>query len=240
MNKVIKKIGIWGDSILKGVIFDEVAGKYQTTKKCAVNLFKRVFKSVDIKNNSRFGCTAPKAAENLERSLAKGFSADVVLLEFGGNDCDFNWQEVSRTPDEEHEPNTPMPQFIDSMKYMVDKLLGNGITPVLMNLPPISSERYFDWISHMPDVNGENVLRWLKEKEVIYRQQECYSHAIEKIAHEYRLNLIDVREPFLRIRDYKNYLCLDGIHLNENGQRILCDTLKKYASDYDAKFIAAV
>ncbi len=240
MNKVIGKIGIWGDSILKGVIFDEAAGKYQTTKKCAVNLFKRVFKSVDVKNNSRFGCTAPKAAENLEQSLDKGFSADVVLLEFGGNDCDFNWQEVSRTPDAEHEPNTPMPLFIVSMKHMVDKLLKSGITPILMNLPPISSERYFDWISRMPGVIGENVLRWLKEKNVIYRQQEAYSHAIEKIAYEYRLNLIDVREAFLQIHDYNNYLCLDGIHLNENGQRILCDTLKNYASNHNVKFLATV
>ena len=54
MKNVVQKIGIWGDSLLKGVIFDEVTGKYRATKKCAVNLFSRIFSTVDIKNNSRF------------------------------------------------------------------------------------------------------------------------------------------------------------------------------------------
>lgn len=73
MKNVVQKIGIWGDSLLKGVIFDEVTGKYRATKKCAVNLFSRIFSTVDIKNNSRFGCTAPKAEANLENPCKRDF-----------------------------------------------------------------------------------------------------------------------------------------------------------------------
>lgn len=229
MKKAVQKIGIWGDSLLKGVIFDEVTGKYRATKKCAVNLFSRIFKSIDIKNNSRFGCTAPKAEANLEKSLEKGFYADAVLLEFGGNDCDFNWVEVSANPEIEHQPNTPRPQFINSMKKMIDELISYNIKPILSNLPPISSDMYFDWISQMQGVNGDNVLYWLKDKTIIYRQQESYSHAIEKIANEYNLPLIDIREPFLEIKGYKSYLCIDGIHLNEKGQAIMCNTFRNFA-----------
>lgn len=232
MKKMINKVGIWGDSILKGVVFDEVANKYHTTKACAVNLFKKLFNTVDIKNNSRFGCTAPKAEENLELTLNKGYKPDAVLLEFGGNDCDFNWLEVSNAPKAEHEPNTPMPQFAASMRSMIKSLTSRGITPVLMNLPPISSEKYFDWISKMDGVNGDNVLYWLREKEVIYRQQESYSHMIEKIAYENNLALIDVRSRFLNIRDYQSYLCCDGIHLNEKGQKLLCETFTTYMAAY--------
>ena len=230
MKNVVQKIGIWGDSLLKGVIFDAVTGKYRATKKCAVNLFSRIFSTVDIKNNSRFGCTAPKAEANLEKSLQKGFSADAVLLEFGGNDCDFNWAKVSANPEIEHQPNTPLPEFVDSMKNMVDELTKHNIKPILSNLPPISSDMYFDWISHMDGVDGDKVLYWLKDKTIIYRQQESYSHAIEKLAYEYNLPLIDIREPFLKIRDYKSYLCVDGIHLNEKGQSIMCSTFKNYAA----------
>lgn len=230
MKKVVQKIGIWGDSLLKGVVFDEVTGKYRATKECAVNLFSRVFKSVDIKNNSRFGCTAPKAEANLEKSLEKGFYADAVLLEFGGNDCDFNWAEVSANPEIEHLPNTPRPQFINSMKKMVDELIKHNIKPILSNLPPINSDMYFDWICQMERVDGDNVLYWLKDKTVIYRQQESYSRAIENLATEYNLPLVDIREPFLEIRDYKSYLCVDGIHLNEKGQAIMCDTFKNFAA----------
>ena len=229
----ITNIGIWGDSILKGVILDESDGRYKQFKQSAVNLFKRIFNTtVDIKNNSRFGCTAPKAQKNLNMTLRHGYKADVVLLEFGGNDCDFNWAEVSSDPDGHHEPNTPPRQFEESMRGMVNILLKHDITPVLMNLPPIDSELYFNHISCMDGVDGENVLRWLREKNVIYRQQESYSHRIEKIAHEYNLHLIDVREPFLEIRDYKTCLCGDGIHLNKKGQKILGKTFSDYAQKY--------
>lgn len=230
--KIINKIGVWGDSILKGVIFDEKAGKYRPSDDSAVNILKRDFLAVDIKNNSRFGCTAPKAEKNLEHFLENGYHADAVLLEFGGNDCDFNWAEVSAAPHSEHEPNTPLSKFIESMHNMVNNLIKHKITPVLMNLPPISAERYFNWITIPENVNAENVLFWLKEKQVIYRQQENYSHAIDNMARQYNIPLIDVREPFLEIRDYENYLCVDGIHLNEKGQALMSKTIENFAKKH--------
>ncbi len=233
---VIKNIGIWGDSILKGVIFDEVSGKYRSLKNCAVNLIKNRFLNVNIKNNSRFGCTAPKAEKNLEQFLNNGYRADLVLLEFGGNDCDFNWAEVSVSPNEEHIPNTPFTEYIKSMTNMINNLIKHKIHPVLMNLPPISAERYFDWITTPENINGENILCWLKEKQVIYRQQENYSHAIDMIAYKYNIPLIDVRKPFLEIRDYENYLCVDGIHLNEKGQALMSHTIESYASNKNILF----
>lgn len=229
--KIISKIGIWGDSILKGVIFDEVAGKYRSIKNCAVNLIKNNFSSIDIKNNSRFGCTAPKAEKNLEQFLENGYQADVVLLEFGGNDCDFNWAEVSAAPYADHKPNTPLSEYIKSMTNMINNLVKHKITPVLMNLPPISADRYFDWITAPENVNEDNVLYWLKEKQVIYRQQENYSHAIDFMAHKYHIPLIDVREPFLEIRDYGNYLCVDGIHLNEKGHKLMSQTIENFMNN---------
>lgn len=225
---MIKNLGIWGDSLLKGVVLDEQDGKYRPLKQCSVNLFSKVF-PITIKNNSRFGCTAPKALVNLERSLEKGFRADAVLLEFGGNDCDYNWVEVSAHPEAEHQPHTPLEEFVASMNRMVAVLVAHNIKPLLMNLPPIDANRYFDWISRLPGVNGERVLQWLGQKDIIYRQQERYSRAIDQLAYSQGLPLIDVREQFLRIHRYRDYLCLDGIHLNEAGQRLLGDVFSSYA-----------
>ena len=224
----IQNLGIWGDSLLKGIILDETDGKYRPLKQCSVHLFNKVF-PLSIKNNSRFGCTAPKALDNLERSLKKGFHADAVLLEFGGNDCDYNWAEVSEHPEEEHQPHTPFEEFTATMEKMVHILLEHNIRPLLMNLPPIDATRYFDWISQLKGVNGERVLQWLKQKDIIYRQQERYSLAIDKLAYVEGLPLIDVRDRFLTLRNYRDYLCLDGIHLNEQGQKILGETFSSYA-----------
>lgn len=227
----IKNLGIWGDSLLKGIVFDEKEGKYHPSKKSSVKLFEQMF-PIQIKNNSRFGCTAPRALENLERSLDKGFSADAVLLEFGGNDCDFNWVEVSKHPDIEHQPHTPFAVFSGTMQKMVQVLKSHKIKPVLMNLPPIDSDRYFDWIASLPGVDGDRVLFWLKEKNIIYRQQELYSRAIEKLAYTEALPLIDVRSQFLELHDYRNYLCVDGIHLNELGQQRMSEVFSSFAKEY--------
>lgn len=224
----IKNLGIWGDSILKGIVLDEQKGRYKTLKEASVSIFSKFF-SINIKNNSRFGCTAPKAMANMENSLSKGYAPDAVLLEFGGNDCDFNWREISENPNVEHKPHTPIESFCKTMEEMVSILLDKSIKPILMNLPPIDSERYFNWISNMDGVDGKRVLKWLTGTSVIYRQQERYSLEIERLALKRNLPLIDVRSCFLEIRDYRNYLCMDGIHLNKKGQQIMGNIFSDFA-----------
>lgn len=225
---MVKNLAIWGDSLLKGIVLDEAEGKYRPLKTCSVNLFSKVC-PMHIKNNSRFGCTAPKALKNLEGALEKGLTADAVLLEFGGNDCDYNWQEVSAHPEREHQPHTPLDQFKETMSQMVGLLLEHGIRPLLMNLPPIDGERYYRWISGLKGVDGGVLLNWLVTTDTIYRQQERYSNAIERLSYEKGLPLIDVRDRFLGMRDYSTYLCRDGIHPNEKGQAVLGEIFSSYA-----------
>lgn len=232
-TNMIKNLAIWGDSLLKGIVFDETDGKYRPLKNASVSLFEHAF-PIRVKNNSHFGCTAPKALANMERSLSKGFTADAVLLEFGGNDCDYNWAEVSKEPDKHHEPHTPYAQFVETMKRMAELLKQHGIRPIFMNLPPIDAERYFDWISRLPGVCAENVMRWLGQKDAIYRQQERYSLSIEKLAYTLGEPLIDVRDPFLAEHNYREFLCVDGIHLNQKGHEVMGSVFQSYAQSHAA------
>lgn len=224
----IKNLGIWGDSILKGIILDEEKGKYKTLKDASVSLFSKFF-PINVKNNSRFGCTAPKAMANMENSLEKGYTPDAVLLEFGGNDCDFDWRKVSENPEADHKPHTPIETFCATMENMINILMDKSIRPILMNLPPIDGDRYFNWISKMDGVDGKKILKWLSSPNTMYRQQERYSLAIERLALKRGLTLIDVRSCFLEIRDYGSCLCLDGIHLNSKGQEIMGNIFYNFA-----------
>ena len=64
----IRKIDIWGDSVLKGIIYDR--GRYTRLREDnAVNGLKSM--GVDIRNNSHFGLTAPKARDLMARELEK-------------------------------------------------------------------------------------------------------------------------------------------------------------------------
>lgn len=44
------------------------------------------------------GRTITKGHEILTKDLAKDATNDIAIIEFGGNDCDFNWAEVAENP----------------------------------------------------------------------------------------------------------------------------------------------
>ena len=233
--KKIGSINIWGDSILKGIVYSEADGKYRPYKNCAVHNVAESFPEIVIKNFSRFGNTIRRGEEQLVKSVASGKTADMTIIEFGGNDCDFNWEEVSAAYKSEHIPNTPIEIYRESLKNIVGIIKGSGSIPVIMNLPPINAEMYFDWFCRSDLADPEHILSWLCEKQIIYRTQECYSHVADMTAKELDVPIIDVRTKFLEIRNYSDYLCIDGIHLTEKGQallgEIMTDSLRKIISE---------
>ncbi|NLL67463.1 MAG: SGNH/GDSL hydrolase family protein [Clostridiaceae bacterium] len=226
MINMIKRVEIWGDSVLKGVIYDTNRKKYRRLENShAMEKITRL--GLDIRNNSKFGMTAPKAKNLMLNALEKGIDAEAAIIEFGGNDCDFKWAEVAEQPDKEHTPNTPLSVFKECITEMVNALRRKGIKPILVNLPPIHSGKYFKWISRGLDAGA--ILRWLGDKELIYRHHESYSLAVVSLAQSLSCNFIDVRLPFLLKRDYCDYLCEDGIHPNERGHELINQTFEDYA-----------
>ena len=222
----IRDVFVWGDSLLKGITFSAAENKYSIYERNSARYISEKF-HWNIINKSRFGCTAPKGKKLLDSQLQKGVRSDVALIEYGGNDCDFNWAEVSKRPEEKHIPKTPLDDFIRTVKAMIAKLKEKSILPVLMSIPPIDSNRYLDFISR-EGLSKQNILKWLGDVEHIYRWQEMYSHAISNIALEEGCFLIDVRSAFLREWSYKKYICDDGIHLNQQGHELMSKTFENF------------
>ena len=146
-----------------------------------------------------------------------------TALEFGGNDCDFDWKSVSECPDGIHLPKTPLDEFESLYSKIIDDVSNSGSKPVLFSLPPLSAERYFAWISK--GLNAVNILRWLGDVGHIYRWHEMYNNTVVKIAEAKNVLLIDIREAFLKARDYLSLLCEDGIHPNEAGHALISDVV---------------
>jgi len=221
-------ISVFGDSILKGVRLLSGTTRYGTTDEIGL---ESIAKQHDwtILNRSRFGCTVQKGEQLLNRQLEKGDVPDAVLLEYGGNDADFRWAEIAERPFDEHQPNTPLPCFIETLRRMVGTLRAHHVTPILSTLPPILSERYLDWITRS-GLSKENILAWLGDANAIYRYQEKYSLAIERLARELDCRLIDLRSAFLEKRSLLPYLCDDGIHPNDAGQKLIHETLSAAAN----------
>lgn len=227
INSKNKNITVWGDSILKGVILDENAGKYKVMKDNSISTFAQIT-GFNVKNNAFFGMTSTRALNKISTFIDKQITGkgNIVIIEFGGNDCDFNWSEVANSPDSSHQPKTTIDSFKKTLQNMIDMFRGKGITPVLMNLPPLEPERYFNWISK--GLSRENILHWLGDVARIYRWQEAYNNAVEWVSRQKNCRMIDVRESFLIDPDYSSQFCTDGIHPNEKGHKKILESLLQF------------
>lgn len=209
---------VFGDSVSKGVIFDNVKEKYTLLRDCFANLIMSSF-PVIIQNYSKFGCTVTKGMELLRRHKSELPNYDYTVLEFGGNDCDYDWAEISENPQEEHQPKTPVGVFKQKYEELIEQVKKCGSCPVLLTLPPIDAKRYFAWISK--GLNSRALLSWLGDIEHIYRWHERYNLAVCQVAKDCAVPLIDISSAFLETHNYQNLLCADGIHPNEKGHRLI-------------------
>jgi len=215
-----RNVDVFGDSILKGVQIDDDNKRYHVDNHIDVDMLEKKF-LLNISNFSKFGCTISKAFALIEKRFKSGeLTCDALVLNLGGNDCDFDWKAVSERPDEDHQPNTPLDAFADTYKKIIEYLKEKGIRPILTTLPPLDAQRFFNWFCGGLEKKA-NVLEWLGGVEAIYRWHENYSRTIEKIAEETGTLLVDLRGAFLKHRKLEHLLCADGTHPNTEGQRVI-------------------
>ncbi|MEE0439602.1 MAG: SGNH/GDSL hydrolase family protein [Ruminococcus sp.] len=219
------QIGVFGDSISKGVVFQEEANRYGTVKKELQAELHQWTDDLQVDNFSIMGCTIRKGLSVLQRHLPKIKKYQNVLLEFGGNDCDFDWKDVSEHPNISHQPNTPPEEFEALYTEMIGEIRKQGGSPILLSLPPLDPQRYFNWISR--NLNAANILHWLGGVDTIYRWQEMYSMKVALLASKLSVPFIDFRSAFLERHHYGNLLCADGIHPNLEGHKLIYRTIRR-------------
>ena len=209
----------FGDSIMKGVVLRsskvEANPHYELS---SLSLIERCGKLLGLQTNnySRFGCTASVGEKLLTRYENNLDSNHLVLLEYGGNDSDYNWKEIADDPLTEHKPNTVLDDFISAYRRMIDKVKAIGATPVMLSLPPMDADRYFHFFTrNWTEQQKQNVLTWLGGSTThITTGHELYNMTITNIARQAGVSLIDLTTDLLLTRDYEKYLCEDGIHPN--------------------------
>lgn len=222
-----RQVSIWGDSILKGVVLDETDGRYHVLRNSCVDQFAELT-GTEISNHASFGMTTGKALERIKRAFTKAIpdKNDIVVLEYGGNDCDFHWAEVAADPERKHSPKTPIDQFGTLFQSIIDLCKSAQVMPVLMTLPPLDPGKYFAWLSR--GLNAENLRAWLGDINRIYRWQEAYNDIVAQVANVNGLPLINIRKDFLVSEKYTSLICADGIHPNESGHASILRSVLTY------------
>jgi len=209
---------IFGDSIGKGIVYDDVTGKY---------IVHKAGFPESIRNFSSFGCTSERGIKIMQRHDSALSSFERVFIEYGGNDSDFDWKSISQNPEISHDPKVSVETFKNNLIRLVERVKLAGSEPVLMNLPPIDPERYFSWISR--GLSAENILRWLGNKKRIFDFHEMYSAAVAEAAASSGCLMADIRSAFMGVSDYRSLLCTDGIHPNACGYALCSGMISSMA-----------
>ena len=210
-------LSIFGDSIMAGVVQEN--GRYSRCKEQFVRLEEET--GVKLDNHSSFGSTVVKGFGRLEKFLEQGRLGDFTLIEFGGNDCAYDWAEVAAEPEQEHLCVVPPEEFEKEYARMIHAVEEAGSVPVAATLPPISSRRYLAHVCR-DGLDSKAILHWLGDLEAIHRWQAGYSAMVRRVAQSLGCRILDLRSVFpASISEQEKYLCQDGIHPNRLGQQLM-------------------
>ena len=221
----MKRLIIYGDSILRGITYVTELGRHKLCR--GYKLPTITDAGFEVINHSRMGATITRGEDLLDATLSEDIAKDsIVLLEFGGNDCDFNWNDISTAPTDTHLPHTPEPEFCTLYGKAIETARERGAQVLLSSLIPIDAERYMSFISK--DRSRENILTWLGDTSMLYRYHEHYNAVVRSLARKYGCPLLDVREEFLLSHRYSHLISEDGIHPTEEGHDLIEEQLLSY------------
>ena len=226
------KVSIFGDSILKGILLDDNTGRYIVKDELGFDTIANSA-GLTMENFSKFGCTITKAWSYVQKMFAR-LNADIVFMDFGGNDCDFNWRAISESPLDVHRPNTDLHDFTRTYNTIVDFIKARRSLPVLSTLVPVQGQMYLDHLCKTQNLDKKLIMKWLGDEKRIENYQQVYSDAIKGVCAGREIPMIDVRNAFNAHGNVKSLMCSDGIHPNEKGQRVIHDCFKSFINDYIA------
>ena len=209
-------ICVWGDSLAKGIVYDETRKRYIILRENCLRMLEREAQ-VPIHNYSVMGRTASDCLREIsEEELVP---SGVAVIEFGGNDSDVCWADVAKDPDHDHPARCSIPQFAESLRGLIRFVRRGGMKPVLVATLPIDGEKYFRWVSRGLDAKA--ILSYLGDAQMMYRWQERYAYAVRDVACQEEVRLLDFRTDFLADRQFFRLFCDDGIHPNALGHQKL-------------------
>jgi lysophospholipase L1-like esterase len=222
----MKVIG-FGDSILKGVVLtDGPSMKYSLLQ---AGFLEQVCaaKGLELANHARFGSTISAGRSIFDRFVRTIGKGDIVLFEFGGNDCDFPWAEIGKDAAYPWEPLTPIKRFQSEYADMILRCWEKGARPLMLSLPPLVPSRFYHHVTRGLDPTGkENVLKWMAQStDCVGNWHEQYNLAVFSLGQVLGVPVVDITTPFLLRPDYFNFICRDGIHPNERGHAIMAEWL---------------
>ena len=218
------KLVVFGDSILKGVVtIPESKNLFDVTPNDSLTLAQKKL-GFELDNRSIYGNITSKGLIKLQKFFEKGGEADFCIIEFGSNDCDYDWGTLVQ--------KVPLADYLENLSQMVSLCRANKVTPLMMGLIPYVCD---DWYKTI--IKGQNeaaILDFLGgTSETLGKNQLEYKNAQADFVQKNNVQFLDPWEIFA---GHKELMCYDGIHPNEKGYELLADAWINFLSEVKKEF----
>ncbi|WP_022933377.1 SGNH/GDSL hydrolase family protein [Treponema bryantii] len=218
------KLVVFGDSILKGVITIPNSDKlFDVTENDSLSLAQKEL-GFELDNRSIYGNITSKGLVKLQKFFEKGGEADFCIIEFGSNDCDYDWGTLVQ--------KVPLAEYLENLSAMVKLCRDNKVTPLMMGLIPYVCDDWFKTI-----IKGQDqvaILNFLGgTAETLGKNQLIYKNAQADFVQKNKVQFLD---PWTIFEGHKEFMCYDGIHPNEEGYKLLSQAWIKFLSEVKKEF----
>ncbi|WP_449537511.1 SGNH/GDSL hydrolase family protein [Ferdinandcohnia sp. Marseille-Q9671] len=211
------KIVCFGDSLTRGVSF--VKGRMRILKE-NYPAFLQQFASdsnLTVINKGVFNDNSDLLLSRVEKDVIAE-QPDYVIINIGGNDCNFKWDEVAVNPEEEHQPIVPLERYVENLKQLVGKIRESNSTPILMTLPPLDPVRYYRLLSQK---YGSSISHLIGLQGGIEHWHGLYNRSLTMLAEQLDVVKIDIRSAMNQSGDLLHFISDDGIHLTGEGYKTI-------------------
>jgi len=223
------KIVCFGDSLTRGVSY--LKGRARIIKDNYPTFLQRFFaldqEEMIVVNKGVFNDNSSLLINRLEKDVLLE-NPNYVLINIGGNDCNFKWDEVAEFPESVHEPIVPVAEYINNIKNIIQKVKEYNITPIILTLPPLDPVRYYEFIASK---YGHAVSHWISRCGGIEHWHGIYNRQLTKLIEQLHVPFIDVRTNLKKSGDLSEFISDDGIHLNAAGYREMSKIIYQHLSN---------
>ena len=230
------KLVVFGDSILKGVITIPGSNKlFDVTENDSLTLAQKKL-GFELDNRAIYGNITSKGLLKLQKFFEKDGAADFCVIEFGSNDCDYDWNifkpDAQLPPAAEIQPKVPLEQYLANLTQMVDLCRANKTTPLMMGLIPyVCDDWYKTIIKGQDEAAISNFLGGTSE--TLSKNQLVYKNAQADFVKKNNVQFLD---PWTIFEGHKELMCYDGIHPNEKGYEQLSNAWVEFLSNIKREF----
>ncbi|RYL94981.1 SGNH/GDSL hydrolase family protein [Sporolactobacillus sp. THM7-4] len=225
------KIICFGDSVTRGITY--VHGRLRIIKDNYPALLQRFSGDDDeVINKGVFNDNSDLLVKRLDKDVLQ-LHPDLVLINIGGNDCNFRWDQVAKLPDAEHVPIVPLQRYLSNIKELVERISSTGATPVVLSLLPLDPVRYYrSLMKHY----SHSIGHWIGYCGGIEHWHGMYNRALKDLVARIGAASLDIRSAFKNKGSFSELINEDGLHPSPKGYQALAEII--YAGMPDLKKLA--